>query len=345
MAQTEPKQDSKQVVVELTMPLKDARQVLWTGRGAHEPMGQLWDNHGLDSKDLAWAIDCAFNSQVREAARTLLAYWMGQPVTLEKTLRYGPEVVEGSHYLEEQESNSMITIAILLGYGVGAAVTMILFALQQILSGQGWVGIVLGLIITLVIVSLMFWFNIKRAGEKYRTFRVGREGEEEIVERLRSALDNRWAIFRNLHLPGHDDDVDIVLVGPGGVWAVEAKSSHATLRAQGMKWEMQTRKGWGDVRINPSEQVNKDARQINEFLKKHGIVRWIERAIALASPQPVTNFELSEIPVWLLPTIEEKVGGLFTRYPPTEEETKKIVGIFKDLATKQIAKEDAESKK
>jgi len=52
----------------------------------------------------------------------------------------------------------------------------------------------------------------------------------------------------------------------------------------------------------------------------------------------------SEIPVWLLPTIEERVTSLSTRVPPTEKETQQIVAIFKDLATKQIAIEDAKYK-
>jgi hypothetical protein len=339
MAQAEQKKDAKQVVVELTMTLEEARQVIWQGRGSHEPMGKLLDSKQLDRGDLAWAVDMGYEPKFREAARTLLAYSIGQP----GSSGYGPRVVEGSHYLEEQESLSMGIIMGLLGCVIGIAVANLAFAFQQILSGQNWLGVAIGLVITLLIIGLMFWFYIKREVGKYRTFRFGREGEEEVVERLRASLDNRWTIFRNLHLPGHDDDIDIVLVGPGGVWAVEAKSSRATVRAQGMKWEMQKKSGWVDVRGNPSFQVTKDAKQLNDFLKRQGIVRWVERAIALAESQPITNFVNSEIPIWLLPTIEERAKNLSTRTPPTESEISKIVEILKDLATKQIAKEESKS--
>ena len=138
-------------------------------------------------------------------------------------------------------------------------------------------------------------------------FRTGRIGEEKVVERLRAALDNRWTIFRNLHLPGHADDIDIVLVGPGGVWAIEVKSSRSTVKIEGKKWELQVKGRWITARNNPSDQITTKARLLNDFLKRQGITRWVERAIALASPQPISNFDLSEIPVWLLPTIEERV--------------------------------------
>ena len=47
--QTEPKKDSKQVVVELTMTLEEARQVIWQGtRAPREPMGELLDSKQID---------------------------------------------------------------------------------------------------------------------------------------------------------------------------------------------------------------------------------------------------------------------------------------------------------
>ena len=345
--QTEPKKDSKQVVVELTMTLEEARQFVWQGtRAPREPMGKLLDSKQLDRGDLGWAIDCG-DPGFREAARTLLAHSIGQP----GSLRFGPEVVEGSQYLEERERESLIEGSMLVGSALAFAVmfaaalvqTIFSYIIPQLNSGNivGVIFVVLFSGVGLTLIGGYLFRRIRRLLQSYRDFRIGREGEDEVVERLRTTLDNCWTIFRNLHLPGHSDDIDIVLVGPCGVWAVEVKSSRFTIKIEGRKWELQVKGRWTAARNNPSDQITAKARLLNDFLKRQGITRWVERAIALASPQPISNFDLSEIPVWLLPTIEERVDHLSTRIPPTQKETQQIVAIFKDLATKQIAIEEA----
>jgi hypothetical protein len=340
MAQTEQKKDSRQVVVQLTMSLEEARQVIWQGtRAPREPMGKLWDSKQLDRGDLGWAIDAGYDPRFREAARTLLAYSIGQPLSS----RFGSQVIEGSKYLQDQEIESLAFSAAYLGVALTASSIFVVGIIIDILRGAFFPIPLLGIPTLFIVVAILFqYFRLAKTRlDTYRTFRAGLEGEEKILDRLRTVLDSSWTIFRNLHLPGHSDDIDFVLVGRGGVWAVEAKSSRATVRVEGTKWKMQTKTGWVDVRGNPSLQVTKDARQLNDFLKRQGIVRWVERAIALAESQPISNFADSEIPVWLLPTIDEQVSNLSTRTPPTQVETNKIVEKLKELAAKQIAKEDA----
>ncbi len=94
MAQVESITDSKRIVVELTMTVEEARKVIWQGGGPREPIGLLLDNNQIGYRDLAWAVDKAYNPRVRAAARTLLANWLGQPATIEATRRFGPEVIE-----------------------------------------------------------------------------------------------------------------------------------------------------------------------------------------------------------------------------------------------------------
>src|SRR4051794_40911191 len=86
---------AEHVTVNLTMPLDRAREVTWRGRGPREPMGRLLDEGIIDTGDLTWAIDKHDNQEVREAARTLLAHWLGEPKTLQATQRHGPKVYSG----------------------------------------------------------------------------------------------------------------------------------------------------------------------------------------------------------------------------------------------------------
>src|SRR3954449_8817578 len=77
-----------------------------------------------------------------------------------------------------------------------------------------------------------------------KTFRKGAEGEERVVARMEALLDNRWTIFRDLVLPDHSGDIDIVLVGPPGVWAIEVKSFTSNMKVENDTWYWKATNGW-----------------------------------------------------------------------------------------------------
>lgn len=341
--QTESVADSKRVIVELTMTVEEARKVIWQGRGPHEPMGNLLDNNQIDRRDLAWAVDKAYKPEVRAAARTLLANWIGQPATLEATRRYGPEVVAGSHYLEQQELEKLRVGSIIRGYAAGAVVALIFFSFWQFLQTLNVTTLVVGFVCAVV---AGLWINRQARGDlvDHDNLRQGRTGERMVIELLRTTLDNQWTIFRNLQLPGRKDDSDIVLVGPGGVWVLEVKAFRETVRVANGTWERQTKRGWKRLDRNPSKQATDNAVRLNRFLQEQGINRWVEKAVILSEPQAISNFEHAE-DVWILPQVESQAANLSTRTPPTEDEIKRIVELFRELATKQVAAEEAKYKK
>ena len=350
MAQADNLKDSKRVVVDLTMTVEEARQVIWQDLyHPQEPIGNLLDTKRIQYGNLCWAVNGARTQEMRAASRTLLATWLGQPATLEATRRYGPEVVEGSHYLEDKQEDSLMNYAM---YGLGGGIMIVFLAMsfvQNILSYQSHsIPLPVVILVDLILLGLLGVWVFRRARRElinYRDARRGRWGEEAVVERLRVALDNHWVIFHNLHLPDRKDDLDIVLVGPGGVWALEVKAFKENVRALNDTWERQTKGGWKKLDHNPSKQVAENATRLNVYLQKQGIKRWIEKAVVMAQPQPISNFEHSTVDVWLLPTLESKTTVLATRNPPSEAETKNIARLLSDLAKKQIAVEEAKYKK
>ncbi len=345
MAQLENAKDSKQVIVNLKMTVEEARQVIWEDAyNPRGPIGDLLDAKKIGYNNLAWGVQGAWKPEMRTAARTLLAHWLGEPTTAEATRRYGPEVVEGSHYLEKNELESLKMGSLLRGYGFGGAVALSIYVVQQFIATQNIFTLMIGLAFVFLLVGVWIRSQTRSEFARYEDLRQGRKGEESVVEVLRVALDNRWTIFRNLHLPDRKDDIDIALVGPGGVWVIEVKAFRGNVRSQNGAWERQTKRGWKKLEQNPSRQVTENAKRLNFYLQQQGITRWVERAVALAEPQPIQNFQ-SEISIWFLPTLEATVSNLTTRTAPTDDEIKRIVGLFKDLAAKQVAIEEAKYKK
>ncbi len=336
---------SDEIRVALTMPVEAARQVIWQGRGPREPIGKLLDEKRIGHRDLAWAVDGAFNPRVREAARTLLANWLGQPATLEKTSRYGPEVVGGSQYLHDREAERLTDFAAYAGASIGIGSIVGMLTIGWIVTGgiQQLARLNFGLQVAAVafVIGAVAWNSwylyrqIRTNLEEYRNYRDGREGEEAALEKLRRALDHRWTIYRNLQLPGHKDDIDLVLVGPDGVWAIEVKSYKNTVRLQGAQWEVQKGK-WTAMRENPTMQVTRNATRLKSYLEQYGMRRYVHGAIVLEGPHPISNFKTSESPVWLLTNLEGQVTSLNTQKPPSEKEIGQIVQALKKVAEKVV---------
>lgn len=348
MAQVDNSKDSKRIVIDLAMTVEEARKVIWQGSGPREPMGNLIDSNQIGYRDLAWAVDKAYNPQVRSAAITLLANWLGKPDTLETTRRFGPKVIEASHYLEDREFDGMFKFTYYAA-GLSFLVFILLSNILQFLGRPNSIPLPLFIgvnLLAFVAVSLWILRQIRRGFYQWKYSRQGRLGEDKVVESLRTALDNQWTIIRNLQLPdGRKDDADILLIGPGGVWAVEVKAFKENTRIYNRTLEIQVKGKWQRTDSNPIKQVTDNAKRLNAYLEKQGIQRWVERAIALSEPQAISNFESSEIPVWLPSTIEDKVASLTTRYLPTNDEIERSSQLLTRLAQEQLAVEEAKYKK
>ncbi len=349
MAQVDSIKDPKRIVIELTMTVEEASKVGWQGKkNSGVQMGELLASKQIDCVDLAWEMQNAFRPEAKSAARALLANLLGQPATLEATRRYGPEVIEGSHYLEDQETDGMMQFIIYMMGGIFLVFLALWNIAQEILSNKaGPIPLPILIASNLLIAALIGLWIFKKTKQEFARWkdsRIGRKGEGIVVESLRTSLDNHWTIFRNLHLPDRKDDIDIALVGPGGVWALEVKAFRGTVRVVNGTWERQTKRGWKRLGKNPSKQATNNATRLNGFLQQQGITRYVEKAVILSEPQAISNFEHAE-DVWILPQVENRAATLSTRTPPTEDEIKRIAELFRNLATKQVAAEEAKYKK
>jgi Nuclease-related domain len=156
-------------------------------------------------------------------------------------------------------------------------------------------------------------------------FQVGKEGEDKIAARIGELLDAQWYMFRNVVLPERKSDIDIVLVGPGGIWALEVKAYTGNYRVENGKWYKETSNGRQARHLyGPCAQARDNAARLCTFLKDHGITRsnFVNPAVVLAEDHPI-DVVSSGTDIWLLDTLDTKLANLKVtkKLSPSQVET------------------------
>ncbi len=103
--------------------------------------------------------------------------------------------------------------------------------------------------------------------------RRGAAGERAVRGALAAALDDRYVLIHNLHLPGGEGDVDAVLIGPRVV-VIEIKTyaGERPLRVRALRWEYQNAAGhWCALDDQPSVQAEAGARRVAYALRSAGL--------------------------------------------------------------------------
>jgi hypothetical protein len=316
----------------------------------------MLDRGTLNRRKLQWAAEKAKWPDVRRAAQRLIEELdqLAPPITpvtsrvveivpLAATPAASPRVVNASTYLGNQEALHSLLVVYYLGIGAGIFITT-LTALAWLLRGQIPELATLVLVANALICGFLIAL-IRRRHRLARSYYAGRKGEDQVAKQLCAALDQRWTIYRNLQVPGRKDDLDLILVGPGGVWAVQVKATRAPLRVEAGQWQVRRGGRWVVAKPDPARQVTRQATALNHFFKRSGLARFVERAIALAEPQPFDQFAPSEIPVWLPFELERRAQELATRYPPDAGELARIHELLGRRAVEQRAAEEARSRR
>lgn len=251
---------------------------------------------------------------------------------------YGACVVIASERLADQQENHFGALAVAISVIGMVCLYSLLNAVPPLLAGKAInVPAVVGFLLSMGLGAGL----VRKYGIAWRTARVGRKGQDQVVEQLRTALDRQWTIYRNLQMPNRESDLDLVLVGPGGVWAVHVNATDAPLRVQADRWQVKRGGQWVAAKPDPGAQVTRQASALKDFFTCNGIMRFVERAIVLAAPQPFDRFSDSEIPVWLPFGIATCAQALATQPPLETAELARINDLLRQRAIEQRAVEGA----
>lgn len=161
-------------------------------------------------------------------------------------------------------------------------------------------------LVALALVSAlgMIYTNVRYARNDTRRAQLdaGLRGQREMV-RILSALDDSYYLVNNLGLPRRGDDVDHLVVGPNGIFALETKHYSGRIYCRGGKW-YQAKTSRGGL-AEPEKPIRDPARQLKrnvDYLRAcikrtdPGLSRrtrlWIEGIVVFSHPR--VSLDLSE---------------------------------------------------
>jgi hypothetical protein len=168
--------------------------------------------------------------------------------------------------------------------------------------------------------------------KKVKNHRRGQKGEDVTADVIRQVLDGNWTLFRNIVLPGRNKaDLDMVLVGPPGVWVLEVKNITGQYRNIGERWEYRAGRRWHRAIANPSRQARSNAIRLAEFLRADGIRQWITAAVVWANQQSPVIVENPTVSVWMLNRLSDELGNVWHGQELSEAKRKQVVEKLEKL--------------
>ena len=114
-------------------------------------------------------------------------------------------------------------------------------------------------------------------------------GERRVAAELGQVLGDEWALFRGYR--NRRGEIDHLLLGPRGLFAIEVKYRNATVYVRGDDWQFAKFDSWGNKvdqgRItdatgrSPSVQLNEPADELERFLRSRRHPVSITRVVIL----------------------------------------------------------------
>lgn len=227
-----------------------------------------------------------------------------------------------------------------------AALTLLL---SPVLEAVCWPGLLLGALALTAGAGLAYVEWRYRANRSLRNqLRSGLRGQNRLTEIL-SVLPDEYYLLNNLTLPRRNDDVDHLVIGPNGIFALETKNHRGRIYWRDGQWYQAkvSRKG----RLQPEKAIRDPSQQLKrniDYLRR--CIRftdpdlsrrtrlWIEGAAVFSDPTvhldlpqavrsslPFPVFQARDLPAHILEHVP--------RHPNSTADVRRIVSMFAHLRT------------
>ncbi|MFQ3646563.1 MAG: nuclease-related domain-containing protein [Anaerolineae bacterium] len=328
------------------MSEKQARDTKWLfNPHKGKSIGHLLDTGQLALKDLAYAVENAQNPHLRDASLTLMILRLGR--IADKTasqVGFAHLISGGRSYALRRQIQAYFFYGAFMGVWLGISITILVQSLLQpraerasieeyplIVEIVSVLAILLILVLTAVASFVLIGFIEKQFDSYVQRYRQGEEGEKLALDVVRHALNEHWYIFQNVKLPAQRADLDMVLVGPTGVWLLEVKHWNHPHRNEGDAWFYNAGKGWRRSQSNPSAQARKNAHRLSQFLRADGIQQWVTPVIIWTNSEATVSTTNPSVAVWPLESLRVEIENLCYGNTMPDNKFQQIIDKLKKL--------------
>jgi len=167
----------------------------------------------------------------------------------------------------------------------------------------------------------------------YRTWKSGLTGERNAVKNISDKLNSDYSIFNNVLLKDgkRSGDIDHIIVGPTGIFAIETKNNKGIVTYDGY---------WKGIKGNPSQQAISNALRIKDIIKDCEVFkekRPYVNAVVLFTNSKI-NLKKSRDPEWCkVVQIKERTDSRLSDYiknEPVRFSDKEVMSIEQSLKMK-----------
>lgn len=320
------------------MTIEVANSTIWTFNKINRPLGEAFKNGVISFDDLRWGCKQTYSKKIQNAARTILISHL-----FEENIESKPKpmrVFLANRHSEFKESDKTLAGGIFLGIPIGFVITFIVLVLMK------YIPIIKNNFTnTLTLLSFICLFISLSFIIKGVMYLKGRRGEEKATEILRILISGDWTLFRNITFPDKKwGDIDIILVGSGGIYVFEVKSYSGNIRNIGSRWEKKCKHGWCKLSLNPGKQARLNAVNLKNFLSENGIeVTWIQPIIIWVTSESLWKRKMGSIyiknpetPVWNADSIQKHISELWSRELGNDK-IEDIVNVLKKNCDERIS--------
>ncbi len=233
-----------------------------------------------------------------------------------------------------------VTVAL----GLLAGLVLLLGLLPEI---PFWPGLLLGVAALLSGAGLAYYEWRYQSHSRLRSkLRAGLRGQQAMTEML-APLDDSYYLLNNLKLPGRADDIDHLVLGPNGLFALETKNHRGRIFYRDGQWYQAKISRGG--RPQPEEPIRDPAQQLKrniDYLRScvnqtnpdlsrrtrlwlEGVVVFTHPAVSLDLPQATR--ESLPFPVMRARDLPAHLLSHTPRRPYSRAEVRQMVSMFGHL--------------
>jgi hypothetical protein len=223
-------------------------------------------------------------------------------------------VIQGSDYLANEVQRryrqnlfiaAVVMFLILAGLFVVLAIIVIEFVNRKEPALWLWP-------LVPVLLLPLFWLSNRfvELRQEEQNFRRGQLGESEVTRLLRLGLGGDWTLFRNVKLPGSKVDIDMVLLGPPGVFALEVKAYTGNYRYAKQHFYRRSMMSWRKMQHNPGKQARAAGGVLHAYITDTlNEDVWVEPRLVWVGPGALM-LEEPEVFVWFVEKLDQETERL-----------------------------------